>query len=397
MHEFTDYVLKKLKQADHIESGVKDFFTSRRNGIVFGAGFQSGITLTLCMFFRKQIQCLCVTREGRRLMPYFAEIPMHRIDSLPREVDKQSDVIVAVGEKYRAEILSELSANNFPNIYMVSDWRKVNTDLRRLWCECCFDFYGFERCTNTSGSEYMQYNFNGEEYKFYFPVNDALYFDNVAGEFSEIVLPSLIGNNDYLFEGPYEFGNVTIEKEDIVFDLGANVGLFSGVAAVKGAHVYAFEPTPITLEYLKKSISFYDNVTICPYAVSDTTGNAEFYVNADFSESTLLGSNTLLERDKNSLGCHFEVIRVNTITVDEFVEQHEIPRVDFIKADIEGAERDMLKGARRTLAKLAPKLALCTYHLPDDPEVMEKLILEANPNYIVEHSYSKLYAYCPKP
>jgi hypothetical protein len=70
--------------------------------------------------------------------------------------------------------------------------------------------------------------------------------------------------------------------------------------------------------------------------------------------------------------------------------------VDFIKADIEGAERLMLKGAQKTLARFAPKLALCTYHLPDDPDVMEKLIMEANPNYKIVHKWFKLYAYVPQ-
>jgi hypothetical protein len=58
---------------------------------------------------------------------------------------------------------------------------------------------------------------------------------------------------------------------------------------------------------------------------------------------------------------------VPAITLDAFVERNNIERVDFIKADIEGAERNMLRGAKRILREFAPKLSICTYHLPDRP------------------------------
>ena len=83
---------------------------------------------------------------------------------------------------------------------------------------------------------------------------------------------------------------------------------------------------------------------------------------------------------------------VETITLDDFVKENNLGRVDFIKADIEGFERNMLQGAQDTLKNFAPKLALCTYHLPDDPEVMSNLIMQANPNYKIVFGKMKLYA-----
>jgi hypothetical protein len=70
----------------------------------------------------------------------------------------------------------------------------------------------------------------------------------------------------------------------------------------------------------------------------------------------------------------------------------DIKKIDFIKVDIEGAERDMLRGATNVLKTFAPKLAICTYHLPDDPMVLEDIILEANPKYKVVHLKMKLFA-----
>lgn len=84
--------------------------------------------------------------------------------------------------------------------------------------------------------------------------------------------------------------------------------------------------------------------------------------------------------------------KISVTTIDKFVEENKLERVDFIKADIEGSERDMLRGATSVLKTFAPKLAICTYHLPDDPEVLEKIIREANPAYTVVQMRHRLFA-----
>ena len=86
---------------------------------------------------------------------------------------------------------------------------------------------------------------------------------------------------------------------------------------------------------------------------------------------------------------------VPAITLDAFVERNNIEHVDFIKADIEGAERNMLRGATRILKEFAPKLSICTYHLPDDPQVLREIILNANPKYRIVEKIKKMYAYVP--
>jgi hypothetical protein len=101
------------------------------------------------------------------------------------------------------------------------------------------------------------------------------------------------------------------------------------------------------------------------------------------------GANTVI-KDRIESNNTYEKIKLTTL--DNFVHEQNLGKVDFIKADIEGAERDMLKGAGGVLKEFAPKLALCTYHLPDDPEMLESLIKDANPNYRVVHISKKLFA-----
>lgn len=59
-------------------------------------------------------------------------------------------------------------------------------------------------------------------------------------------------------------------------------------------------------------------------------------------------------------------IQINTLSIDDFVLKNKLPRIDFIKMDIEGAELAALKGAIETLNKYKPKLAISIYHNLDD-------------------------------
>ena len=67
---------------------------------------------------------------------------------------------------------------------------------------------------------------------------------------------------------------------------------------------------------------------------------------------------------------------IKVITLDEYCEESK-EKIDFIKADIEGSEMAMLKGAGRTISKDAPVCAICLYHKRDDfweiPQFLKKL------------------------
>jgi len=189
----------------------------------------------------------------------------------------------------------------------------------------------------------------------------------------------------YMGEGPYGYtdGNfdVTIKEGDIVIDAGAYIGDFSAYCANKGAEVYAFEPVFTTFALLEQTVELNKPRKIFPIkkGLSDKSGEISISIR-DAASSICLKKNK----------CKSEQISLTTI--DTFVAENNIKKVDFIKADIEGAEKDMLRGATNVLKTFAPKLAICTYHLADDPEVLENIILEANPKYRVVHLRHKLFA-----
>ena len=80
-----------------------------------------------------------------------------------------------------------------------------------------------------------------------------------------------------------------------------------------------------------------------------------------------------------AFGADLRVVPVTTL--DKIAEALDIHRVDFIKMDIEGAEREALRGAAGTLSRDFPRLMLDSYHLPDDMQVLPVIIHKANPRY----------------
>jgi hypothetical protein len=75
-------------------------------------------------------------------------------------------------------------------------------------------------------------------------------------------------------------------------------------------------------------------------------------------------------------------IHVPVTTIDSLAAELQLPRVDFIKMDIEGAEQKAVAGSRKTLARFHPRMALCVYHVADDDRMVPKLVADAYSGYV---------------
>ena len=87
------------------------------------------------------------------------------------------------------------------------------------------------------------------------------------------------------------------------------------------------------------------------------------------------------------------VVEVPAVPIDDVVDELGLETVDFIKMDIEGAERHALAGARRTLERFAPRMALCVYHNEEDYEVLSQIAREARPDYRVDSDRRHAFFY----
>jgi hypothetical protein len=71
-------------------------------------------------------------------------------------------------------------------------------------------------------------------------------------------------------------------------------------------------------------------------------------------------------------------------TIDRIVVELGLPRVDFIKMDVEGAERRAIAGASDTLTRYKPRLAITTEHGPDDERTIPQAVRKVRSDYQVE-------------
>ncbi len=169
-------------------------------------------------------------------------------------------------------------------------------------------------------------------------------------------------------------GRDHVKPGDVVVDCGAHVGVFNDMALRRGASkVVAIEPDPVNLECLRRNFVqeiAAGRVIVVPKGVWSTEKIITLYTGAENS-----GTNSMV------LDQHAGRIDVPVTKLDNIVEELKISHVNFIKMDIEGAEREALRGGLKTLKRDFPTLMLDTYHLPDDMQVLPAIIHDANPRY----------------
>jgi FkbM family methyltransferase len=185
------------------------------------------------------------------------------------------------------------------------------------------------------------------------------------------LIPFLVAEHKWMAAvNPYE----TVQPGDTVIDCGAHVGTFAAFALARGARqVIAIEPEPINLECLRRNFKrelAEKRLILVPKAVWNEITTIRF---------TISDSNSGMGSSVIRTGVH--EIEVPATTIDAIVSEQGLGRIDYIKMDIEGAERYALAGASETLKRFQPKLMLESYHLPDDPIVLPQLLHKAHPGY----------------
>jgi FkbM family methyltransferase len=171
---------------------------------------------------------------------------------------------------------------------------------------------------------------------------------------------------DYVFEQyAYKCDNrvvVGAEKDDVVLDIGGCWGdtalYFAEKIGSKG-RVFSFEFIPNNVRIFEINTQLNKElqarIKLIQNPVSNASGKQIFY--KDNGPGSFISDNPIE-------GMEYKI--VSSISIDDYVHENSLAKVDFIKMDIEGSEPFALEGAVRTIRKFRPKLAIAIYHSMSD-------------------------------
>ncbi len=155
-------------------------------------------------------------------------------------------------------------------------------------------------------------------------------------------------------------------EDEVYVDAGAydgdSIRMFIARTANRFTRILAFEPDPAT--YARLAAEFADDPRI-----------------ATFNKGLFNDTDSLRFEGAGTRGS--AIAEVGDVTVPVVALDNVLggDSVSFIKMNIEGAELDALRGARRTIAAWAPRLAISAYHRPGDLWAVPELVGESHPDY----------------
>lgn len=177
---------------------------------------------------------------------------------------------------------------------------------------------------------------------------DVLYVDlaNAVGR-------TIWARGDYVTEPAIRrLIETNLEQGDVFFDVGANVGFFSLLAARvvgENGEVHSFEPLPELASLLRRTAAAnrLNNLHVVEAAVGQRPGTAEMAVMKDSAYSHLVGGSAEAASDHGG----WRPVSVKTVSLDRYFEDTVRKPLRLMKMDIEGAELEALDGARQLLSE----------------------------------------------
>jgi 31-O-methyltransferase len=221
--------------------------------------------------------------------------------------------------------------------------------------------YGFEISDRDTGEIYLRMNIYNEGYhsmELLDPLRkmkDFKYSEKSEDLWAAYPLYDIFINNCY------DKPNCKVEPGDVVFDIGANIGLFSYYSALQGARrVYAFEPGKAQSDAIRDNFQSLGNLVIERKAVSDENGFLEF--SRHKTKSILSGFFTNVDENE------YETVECPAVNLMDYCRAKGITRINFLKMDCEGSEYKIFSSLTDEFIKNIDKISM-EYHDNSDGRV----------------------------
>jgi FkbM family methyltransferase len=254
--------------------------------------------------------------------------------------------VVLVTPALRFSVLIGLGRNYCPveSVWTVASQRSTRERLRQKLERAA-------RIVQTDGG-LVQWDISGERY--WMPAGSR-------------ILPGMLAEQKTSL---YDSAGQRVRPGDVVLDCGANIGLYAMSALERGASlVVAVEPALDNVECLRRNLAAHiaaGRVVVYPKGVWDKDDVLPLNVQPSNSASYSVA----LRYRGAAPGP-----QVDLTTIDELVRELRLERVDYIKMDIEGAERAALAGGAEVIRKFRPRLTVSLEHRYDDPRSIPEEVL----------------------
>lgn len=171
-----------------------------------------------------------------------------------------------------------------------------------------------------------------------------------------------------------------IPENSVLWDVGANIGLYSVYAAKKrNCRIWAFEPSVFNLELLARNISvngLTEQVCIVPMALSDQLGSSQMRMTTTEWGGALSTFGQEFGWDGEAIRQVFEFQTIG-LSMDDAVQKMAIPTPDYIKMDVDGLEHFILKGGPVVLRGVKGVLIEVNDDFHEQAEQCRKLLSES--------------------
>lgn len=188
---------------------------------------------------------------------------------------------------------------------------------------------------------------------------------------SPLPLASTMAFSQYAYRD--ESADARPRHGDVVLDVGGcwgDTALWFAHAVGPTGSVHTFEPTPGNRRLLDQNLSLNPPLAERIHARSEPLGPES---GLEVFMPDVIAAGATMQAEAGPVG-EFETIPMRTQTIDTLVRDGAIPRVDFLKVDVEGADLGVLEGAAETIRTQGPRLAIACYHRPDDLVVIPDFV-----------------------